>query len=356
MKSNYLVLIFVALAAGLFLGSCNGGDEPQPTMPYENPGVFIGNEGAFQTGTGTVYFLKRDGDTMKTDIFQQANGRPLGNILSDIEIFDGNAYMVLNNAQKVEVASAKDFKSVGVIENLVFPSKFLGITGNKAYVSQWGNNGVEGSVEVIDLNTNSVISSIPTGKGASAMLRIGDLVFVANGGGYSYDSTLSVIDVNTDKVVRQIVVGYNPNSLVEDKNGKLWVLCGGNWKPDWSALQNKGSLIRLDPLSGTIELKLDFESEYATPKYLVKNKESDKLFYIYNGGIYTMLTSATSLDQNPLVVKSFYSIGLDPVSNYIFAGDPADYTSKGSVYRYKQDGTLIDSFVTGIIPATYYFN
>ena len=65
-------------------------------------------------------------------------------------------YIVVNNSSKIEIVNKTDFVSTGVIEGLAQPRYFLGIDNQKAYVSQWGANGLDGSLAIIDLSDNSV--------------------------------------------------------------------------------------------------------------------------------------------------------------------------------------------------------
>jgi hypothetical protein len=343
-------IVMVAL-----LSSCNDPETPETKLPYEQ-GVFVANEGVFQTGTGSISFFSRDSLQVIKEVFQTVNNRPVGNVLTDVEVYGDNAYLVVNNAQKVEVVSYKDFKSIGVITGFNLPSKFLPISDTKAYVSQWGVTGLDGSVEVVDLSTFSVTKSIPTGAGPGKMLKSGDKVYVTNKGGYGNDSNLTVINTATDVVEEQLFVGYNPESIVEDKNGMIWVLCNGKWKSDWSGLEHPGKLVKIDPATNTILASVDFSSTFSTPTDLEINKEKTQLFFLYSGGVYSMDVDATSIDNTAFIDKAFYSIGFDETANMLYCGDAKDYVSNGKVYRYNTSGTLVDSFETGIIPTEYFFN
>ena len=54
--------------------------------------------------------------------------------------------------------------------------------------------------------------------------------------------------------------------------------------------------------------------------------------------------------------RNFYSLAVDPQDNAVLATDAGNYLQKGYVYRYKPNGTIIDSLAAGIIPGFIGFN
>lgn len=343
-----LILPFLLIAA---LSSCKPDDDNTPQGTYET-GVFITNEGPFGSGTGTVSFYNRTTGEVSNNIFEVVNNRPLGNIVNSIEMHNDKAYIVVNNAAKVEVVNVADFVSTGSIENLGIPRFFLGIDEHKGYLTDWSSG-----IKVIDLHTNSVTSTIATGgSGAEQMKLIGSEVFVANSGGYDKDSTVAVINTSNNTVGSIITVGHNPKALSVDANGKLWVLCSGIL--DWvnPANDTPGKLVRVNPTTKTIELTITFASASDHPTALVTNEAKNKLYYTLNGGVYEFDINATSLTSPALINRSFYNIGIDPVSNYLFGTDALDFVQNGYVLRYTLSGTLVDSFQVGVIPGNFYFN
>jgi DNA-binding beta-propeller fold protein YncE len=56
-----------------------------------------------------------------------------------------------------------------------------------------------------------------------------------------------------------------------------------------------------------------------------------------------------------LPYQYYYALGIEPATGYLYVGDPKGFTQKGTVSIYKQDGTLIKSFVTGLGPGQIYF-
>lgn len=335
----------------IFISGCKPNDNEPPKGAYET-GVFITNEGPFGSGTGTVSFYNRATGEVSNNIFEIVNNRPLGNVVQSMEVHNGKAYIVVNNAAKVEVVNAGDFVSAGVIDNVGVPRFFLGIDDNKGYVSDW-NSGIK----VINLSNNLVSATIATGgTGAEQMAKSGNEVFVANLGGFGLDSTVAVINSLNNTLVSTINVGHRPQSLVTDANGKLWVLCSGN--QDWlnPANDTPGKLVRINTSTKAVELTLTFPSASDHPLSLTTNAAKNKLYYSLNGAVYETGISATSLPSVPVINRAFYNIGIDPETGYLFGTDALDFVQNGYVLRYNiSTGSAVDSFQVGVIPGGFYF-
>lgn len=355
-KSIVLSMLF---ASAVLMSHCAQDTDIEPSL-YGN-GVFIVNEGPFGSGTGSISFFDRASGNVEQSIFSRANNRPLGNIVQSINFHDGKGYIVVNNANKVEVVEESSFKSLATIENLPFPRFFLGIDDEKAYVSCWG--GDQGEIKVIDLRNYTVTKSIPVGIGPDAMVRIGDQVFVANGGGFGSDNRISVIDIENDETVNTLILDDNPNSMQPDGQNNLWILCSGKKTYDPNTFEiipeesSKGALLKIDPTDYEILERFEFDNIFDSPSKLVTNEAGNAFFYLLGFGAFRFDIADNQLPGQPLIGASFYGLGYDPVSDYIYAADPGNYSANGKVIRYEtESGAPIDTFSVGIIPNGFYFN
>lgn len=350
-----------ALSLAITFTSCKKDDpEPEPTTPGSttttyNNGVFITNEGPFGSGTGTISFYSRSSGSVSSDIFEAKNGYPLGNIVQSMEIYNSKAYIVVNNAGKVEVADGSTFATAGSITGFTYPRYFLGINSAKGYVSEWGTGGVAGAVKVVDLATKTITGTITTGKGAEGMVLAGSKVYVACGGGFDNDSVVTVINSTTNAAITNINVGANPKSIKMDVSGKIWVLCSGKWDPTYTFLISPGKLVRIDTLTNAVDLSLPFSSTTAQPSNLVINGAKSVLYYSYNGGVFAHTYVASTLSSTAVINRNFYGLGIDPTTDYFYGSDAVDFSSNGKVIRYNELATLIDSITVGVIPGGFYF-
>jgi YVTN family beta-propeller protein len=351
MKTISTTKFFLAIVAILVFNSCKKESDNAVKGAFSN-GIFIVNEGQYSGGTGTITYFNPDSNYVKQDIFEAINNRPLGNVAQSMTIFNGKGYIVVNNAGKVEVVDAATFKSEGTITNLHNPSQFLPINGEKAYVSDW-----IGNIAVIDLKNNTITKTITAGTGPDAMLKSGDYVYVSNTGGFSIDSTISVIDFTTDKLVKVIPVGNAPAEIVADGNGKIWVICKGKGYTGYSdAGDLPGRIISIDPNSLEVDFTYKFTASDLHPEKMVINNQKSMVYFLYNYGIYQFnLLSANAVPEK-MFGRSFYSLGYENKTGFLYAADVKNYTSNGIVLRIKPETAItVDSVETGIIPRGFAF-
>jgi hypothetical protein len=346
MKFGAALFALVSLVA-----SCDPDPEPMVVQPYES-GVFITHEGAFSGGTGTVSFYNRSVGSLKNDIFGLENGgAAIGNILQSLTIANGKAYLVVNNANKIVVTDAKTFKYQDSVVGTTLPRYLLNIDDKKAFVSEWGSNGVAGAVKILDLTRKQFTKTIPTGKGAERLLRVGNAVWVVNNGGFDSDSTVAIIDIASETVAAKINIGVAPNSLVQDANGDIWVLSGGAF----GAANGKLVQIKNNVVVASFKVPQGAGS-------LVTNAAKNALYFLSSKAIYQKDLSAAApsvwLDK-PATTASFgalYGLGIDPASGNIYCADAKNYSSKGTVYIFDAAKTRTDSLKTDIIPSNFWFN
>ena len=95
-----------------------------------NDGYFVTNEGNFNSGNGSISFVSNDG-TVENNVFVTTNSFPLGDVVQSMSIIDENAYIVVNNSSKIEVASIDSMISVGTIENISSPRYIIEVSNTK---------------------------------------------------------------------------------------------------------------------------------------------------------------------------------------------------------------------------------
>jgi YVTN family beta-propeller protein len=317
---------------------------------YED-GYFVTNEGNFGTGNGSISFVDEYG-FIENDVFASVNSFALGDVVQSMSIINDHAYILVNNSSKIEVASIDSMISVATI-NVSQPRYMVKVSDEKAYVTDWGINGVQ----VIDLATNTISSSIACGTGPEGITVANGFAYVCNVGGWALDNTVSVINASTDVLETTLTVGDKPNSAVVDANGAVWVLTGGYTEYDaaWNVVsETAGNLVKI--VGNTIEATYTF-AVGNHPEDLVINDAGTTLYYSdgsWSKAVYSFQISDTDLSSIPVINKSFY--GLGSANGYIYGTDAVDYTQQGWSFRYTENGSLVDSLQVGVIPGGYCFN
>jgi YVTN family beta-propeller protein len=268
-----------------------------------------------------------------------------------MSIINDNAYIVVNASGKIEVASVDSMKHIVTIDANM-PRYIEQVSENKAYVTDWGINGVQ----VLDLTTNTITSTIACGNGPEGILESNGFAYVCNLGGFGFDNTVSIINTSTDMLEKTLNVGDKPASIVVDVNGAVWVLSGGYTQYDdyWNVVsQTSGSLVKI--VNNSIELNLTFPPGNS-PSDLIIDDSGNNLYFSdgsFSKAVYSMSIYDTDLPSIPLIDRNFYSLGYN--DGYIYGTDAVDYVQQGWSYKYTTSGSLTDSVMVGIIPGGYCF-
>ena len=356
-RFKLIIRMLVLIMLNVTIISCNKnndfGEQSTDTSNYiPAKGVFIISEGNYTWGNGIISFYNFNTHAIANDIFYAVNKRPLGDVPVSMQQMNEFIYIVVNNSGKIEVVSPIDFTSVKTITGMTSPRFIQQIDNNKAYVSDLQSP----VINILNLQTNTITGQINTGKSTDRMLLFNNMVLVCNWSQYyvhQNNNTVQVINTNTDKLIDSIVVGKEPNSMVFDKNNKMWVLCSGGYNNE-----EIPSLVCINPNTLSVEKTILFASKYLSPTSLAINATKDTLFYI-NTDIYKMSINDIVLPSTPFIAKGshlFYSLAVSPSTNEIFISDAIDYTQNGFVYSYNANGIALDSVRAGIIPSWFSFN
>lgn len=336
-----LSLVSFLLALILVLNACEREDD-KPLDNYSS-GVFVTNEG------GTVDHYNRTIGGIKNNIYGiENNGATLGGSISSIGFNGDTAYIVVSSANKLAMVSYKTFKSIGNIEGLTTPRYFVNINATYGYISDWGTDGLTGTIKVLDNATKKVARTVPIGKGTDEMLKIGNSVWVINNGGQGKDSTLVIVNALQDTILKRIQVGANPNSIVQDINGDIWVLCGGN--------NNVGKLIKIR----NYVIEYSFDVPQGAKSLALDDKKSNLYFIadnkIYKKDLYNFGATTPSVFLSPAYFVKPNIVGFDTQTGYMYCGDAKEGKSEGKLYIYNPSTkAVIDSVKTGVTPNKLYF-
>lgn len=346
------MLVLVVVMILFVFPSCEKdfGEKKEKSVYQSADGVFVVNEGQFMAGNGDVSFYNRSDKSVSDNLFFSVNNRPPGDIPQYLAFTEQYAYLIVNNSNSIEVIDLLDFKVKSTIKGFDMPRQ-MAISGNKGYVSQMGST----KIAVIDLISNTISGYIEAHKSADGMKIQGNRLFVANWSSFYIDkpnNTIMVIDLTTEDLIDSVVVAKEPNSMVIDRNGKLWVLSSGGFMgEEYPALQC------INTTTLNTEKVIQFPTKSSYPTQLTVADDGEKLYYI-DYDVYRISINDSEVPMSTFINaegRSFYGLGSDPQNGEIYVTDAKDFQQRGRVYRYIDSGDLVDSFDAGINPSGIYF-
>ncbi|WP_162903309.1 DUF5074 domain-containing protein [Taibaiella koreensis] len=355
MMRKYLLLL-----ALLPMAACVKDKPADPAPPPPSTGarrLLIADEGSFGNGNASLSFFEPGTGTVFNNVYSQANGgQPLGDVLQSMLIDGDRLFLAVNNSDKVAVVSLSDFKLQGTI-TVPKPRYMLKVSEDKMYVSCL----YAPTVSIVNPKTLQVTGSIaidhPNSEG---MALVNGKVYVCN-----WDTAsrhLYEIDPVADTITRRIpIAGAAGQQVLSDKNGKLWVLAGNVYK------QKVATLTCIDPVSGATLKSFTFPAgaDVLKPCW---NPGRDTLYFLgvnYNGGtayngVYRMSIDAPALPTDLFIpakpLQYFWALLVDPATNRIYVGDPKGFIQQGNISIYQTDGSLLQSFTTGLGPGFLLFD
>jgi len=356
-NSGFTGLFLTLLMVIILISSCNKNDDfgeinTQGSKYNSGEGVFILNEGNYGQGNGSLSFFRFDSTKMENDIFYQTNNRPLGDVPFSMKIIGENAWIAVNNSAKIEIVALKDLSLVATIEGLTSPRFIIEVAENKAYLSDL----YEDKITILDTKNFLISGKINLRFSSEQMVLANNLVFAAFWSNYAFpaneNNKVYIINPVNDLLLDSIEVGKEPNSMVVDKNEKIWVLCSGGFLNE-----EIPTLQQINAETFEVDALLNFGDIQSSPSSLCINGTLDTLFFI-NGGIYRMAISESLIPDQPFIQEQgnrFYNIAVNPETSEIYASDAIDYQQNGLILRYKPDGTFVDLHHAGIIPGQMVF-
>ena len=361
MKTNFYLKFLSLIISVLALVSCSD-DDPVPVtnsdFPIGENGYFILNEGGWGNGDASLSYYNRDSAKIFNNIFETYAGRPLGDQAQSMCLIDSLGFIVVQTSVKIEVIHAYKFNSVATItedDGLISPREILQVSDDKAYITDWGSNGVNGTVHVLNLNTYETTKAIATGQGADKMIKRGDKVYVINQGGWGEDNTVAVIDIASDELLKKIEVKANPNSIQLDQDNNIWVAGSGSIVYDAEYNQiSTGFLARVGE-DDEVDFIWEATEDSGSISNLIINDEGDELYYSHAGAVYNLPINASALASSSIITGSFYDLGFDPVNGQILGAYAPNFTAAGTAFIYTTEGEELKNFTTGIGPNSFVF-
>ncbi|MEO8209024.1 MAG: YncE family protein [bacterium] len=343
-----LFIFFVFAVCQIYFSGCDRDDVVNPPIVVvtEYQGAYVLSEGMFNNpGTAMLSFYNVVYGKFSPSIF---NPGTLGNTPDGL-ILDGNNLYITEqgNTGAAGKIYQTDFSGTVKLSNNVGINPYsLTIANGKIYVT----NGPAGNVSVVDKNSLATITTIPVGIYPQEILAIGNKVFVCNTSIFmgATDSTVSVIDAASDQLISTIKVRQAPSSLAVTNDGKLLVGCPGSPAAAMIYKIDPDNYLKLDSFVIANGFASGFDKDIAV------DANTDNIYFISAVNNIVRLNLTTRLPEifiaNTSSSSYFYGYNFDSENQKHYIADAKNFVTNGSFYIYDYNGTLINTFETGLAP------
>lgn len=325
----------------LFTSCTKDSEDSAIIIPPVDSRVLVSCEGGFNQNNASVSAYDPSTNTSVSGLFNTVNGYGIGDVLQFVTQIEDNIYAVVNGSAKIEVMGLDSLSSLSTITGLSSPREIVHVSGDKAYVSNIFSN----YVQILDLQTATVVDSVDIGGWSQGMIVENGKVFVSR----TNENQVMVVDIQTDLVIDSITVAAGPLNLVKDMDDKIWLICNGNFGAEEPMVH------RINPVSNDVEQSFSIPSPWGYQMAMRINGPADRL-YVLNNNVYTMSISDQELNATAIIEDgtSYYGLGISPVTGDIYLGS-GDFSSDGTVKRFDSEASLIDEFAVGVAPNGFFF-
>lgn len=295
------------------------------------------NEGNFgwSNSSLTIYY---DGlSQVSNNVFLNNNSFSMGDVGNDMTLIGDELFLVINNSGTIYSVDTGTFELTATIAGFNSPRSLLDLNNGLAMVSELYND----QLEILDLNTKTVIDTIQIGEWTEKMILYNGHAFVA----LPESGRIFKVDINSFNIVDSIQLTKGVNSLVLDQNNKLWVMCDGGFN------EFQPLIYRVNPFTMTVETSIPIGSVNSSPSNLVANADADELYYL-NDGLFKISILATLEPSSNIYKKqgaSYYKLYFDNSTNSLFLSNVKDYIQNSEIVNIDVNGNENYAFEAGII-------
>jgi len=329
-------LIFKSLFAFAILGcvsSCKKDKKDSIPLETGERGAIILHEGNFGWGNADFGYYDLDKKTFIDKVFEETNGRPLGDVLQSAVLIGNELFLVVNNSATIEVVSAKDFKHIRSLSNMGSPRYLVPIANSTdAFVTDIYAN----EIKRINLQTGAIVTKIPLAGWLEEIVMLDPTHYVlAN----LENKKLYVISSQSNELTDSFALNGSITNL-QRVGEKVFVFD-----------KSDSASSRLISFSGAnlSNPQILFTSNNKVDRIAMVNPNSA---YLQSGEKLVHWTSSGGMQDIATLPSNakIYSISYLPKDKTVWLTDAVDFVSKGKVYVYSSNGQDMATFQAGPIP------
>jgi hypothetical protein len=342
MKFNKFLTCLLASIL-LVVASCKD-DEILENQETSYSGIFVSNEGNYGTPSGDVSYLPSDVSSIENTIYKKVNNTDLGDVVNNIGFSGDQAYIVVNNSNKIEVVNRFRFNKTATITDNIKQPRYITFANNNFYVTNSTYLGDQ-YVAVYNVANNSFVKKIDFTDTVERIVSAGNKVFVQHAS-YGFGNTISVIN-STNAVEKTITIPHGQITKTISADNVVYTLTNDNTDTYLYQISAAGAITK--------------ETKYAG----ISNGqnlsiENNKVVFNSKGNVYVTDLSSTTTPSPAFTIAPFidYSTiyALEIIDGKILVSDVKNYKESSKISIYSLTGSLQKSFSAGIIAGGFYKN
>jgi len=323
-------------------------NEPDSTNPGDYFNLMVVNEGSFGSGNAELSLINTTTDSVMNAAFSLLNNRPLGDVAQSVAPINDEWWVVVNNSQKIEVLDATTLLSKASITGFSSPRYLADNGSGKAIVS----NLFAEEIEEINTATYAISATHIEDCSQPSIYDCGnEMCAFAQGKWWLANQAQDKI-IARNNVLDEVFstsLNANPQSLLRDSDGNIWVLTY-----DFTGVEPV-RIYKLNGTDGQIVASLDMPAgtPYASQN-MVLSPDAQNL-YILGNHIYHIHTpsSTPTLEQIcSYTATAPYGLGIDAEGSFLYLCEAGDFVSPGAVIRISlATCEEVNRYTVGINPA-----
>lgn len=343
MKFNkFLTCLFASVL--LVVASCNNDDDDLDNAEKSYSGILASNEGNFGTPSGSVSYIPTDLSAIENSIYKTVNNQDLGDVVNNIGFSGDQAYIVVNNSNKIEVVNRFRFSKTATITDNVKQPRYITFNNNSFYVTNSTYLGDQ-YVAIYNAANNNFVKKITFTDTVERIVSAGNKVFVQHAS-YAYGNKISVIS-SANVVEKTITLPHGEITKTVASDNVVYTLT------------NDGTDSYLYQISsaGTVTKETKYTGIGSGENLSVEN---GKVVFNSNGNVYVTDVASTATPTPKFTITPFVGFStiyaLEVLDGRIFISDVKDYQADSKVTVYSLTGNLEKTFSAGKITGGFYKN
>ena len=340
--NKFLTAAFASIL--LIATSCNDGDDVFENQETSYSGILISNEGNFGTPSGSVSFVPSDLSKIENGIYKTVNNEDLGDVVNHIGFSGDQAYIVVNNSNKIAVVNRFRFTKTATITDNIKQPRYIAVANNNLYVTN-STFGADQYVSVYNTSNNNFVKKIAFTDTVDRIVVAGNKVFVQHAS-YGFGNSISVIN-NTNEIEKTMTLPHGQITKTVASDNVVYVLTN-----DFS-----DTYLYQISASGTITKETKYAGIANGENLSVEN---GKVAFNSKGNVYVTDVASSATPAPAFTIAPFADFStiyaLELVNGKIFISDALDYQADSKVSVYSLSGNLEKTFTSGKITGGFYKN